>query len=182
LEDKAINSGEYVMNTVQPMYEWRDIPWSKIERNVAKLQTRIYRASSRHDVRTVHRLQRLSREILVCKVPCSTQRVLQDNSGKKTAGIDGLKSLTFKARLILVASLSQYKGKPAPVRRIWIPKPGKKEKRPLGIPTIFDRAHQALIKLVLEPEWEARFEPNSYGFRPGRSPHDAVGYIYICIN
>ncbi|MGK7952193.1 MAG: group II intron reverse transcriptase/maturase [Xenococcaceae cyanobacterium] len=70
----------------------------------------------------------------------------------------------------------------APTRRVWIPKPGKEEKRPLGIPTMYDRALQGLVKLVLEPEWEARFEPNSYGFRPGRSCHDAIGAIFISIS
>ncbi|WP_375514384.1 group II intron reverse transcriptase/maturase [uncultured Nostoc sp.] len=68
-----------------------------------------------------------------------------------------------------------------PTRRVWIPKPGTEEKRPLGIPTMFDRALQALVKLALEPEWEARFEPNSYGFRPGRSCHDAIGAIFCAI-
>ena len=68
--------------------------------------------------------------------------------------------------------------KPEPVRRVWIPKPGTDEHRPLGIPTLPDRALQALVKLALEPEWEARFEPNSYGFRPGRSCHDAIEAIF----
>ena len=63
-----------------------------------------------------------------------------------------------------------------------IPKPGTDEKRPLGIPTIHDRALQALVKLTLEPEWEAKFEPNSYGFRPGRSCHDAIEAIFASIN
>ncbi|MEO1561525.1 MAG: reverse transcriptase/maturase family protein [Cyanobacteria bacterium J06632_19] len=63
-----------------------------------------------------------------------------------------------------------------------MPKPGKKEKRPLGIPTIEDRAKQALIKLALEPEWEAKFESNSHGFRPGRSTHDAIEAIRIVIS
>jgi RNA-directed DNA polymerase len=67
------------------------------------------------------------------------------------------------------------------VRRVWIPKPGKAEKRPLGIPTMHDRALQALLKMALEPEWEAKFEPNSYGFRPGRSAHDAVEAIFTAI-
>ncbi|MGB3637309.1 MAG: reverse transcriptase domain-containing protein [Rivularia sp. (in: cyanobacteria)] len=57
--------------------------------------------------------------------------------------------------------------KAKPTRRVWIPKPGKSEKRPLGIPTMHDRALQNLVKMTLEPEWEAKFEPNSYGFRPG---------------
>jgi RNA-directed DNA polymerase len=68
-----------------------------------------------------------------------------------------------------------------PTRRVWIPKPGTEEKRPLGIPTMEDRALQALVKLGLEPEWEARFEANSYGFRPGRSCHDAIGAIFNAI-
>src|SRR5205085_5045332 len=67
---------------------------------------------------------------------------------------------------------------PKPVRRVWIPKPGKAERRPLGIPTMLERAKQALVKLGLEPEWEAVFEPNSYGFRPGRSCQDAIEAIY----
>ncbi|AMW28659.1 MULTISPECIES: reverse transcriptase/maturase family protein [Arthrospira] len=65
---------------------------------------------------------------------------------------------------------------------MWIPKPGKDEKRPLGIPTIQDRARQALVKSALEPEWESRFESTSYGFRPGRSAHDAIARIYSSIN
>jgi RNA-directed DNA polymerase len=73
-------------------------------------------------------------------------------------------------------------GKSKPTRRALIHKPGTTETRPLGIPTINDRALQALVKLALEPEWEAKFEPNSYGFRPGRSCHDAVEAIYISIN
>ena len=68
------------------------------------------------------------------------------------------------------------------MRRIWISKPGKPEKRPLGIPTMADRARQALVKLALEPQWEAQFEPNSYGFRPARSSHDAVSAIFKAIS
>jgi len=111
----------------------------------------------------------------------AVRRVTQDNSGKKTAGVDGLKSLTPKQRLALVAKL-KLSPKVAPTRRVWIPKPGTEEKRPLGIPTINDRALQALVKLALEPEWEARFEPNSYGFRPGRSCHDAIQQIQTVIS
>ena len=110
----------------------------------------------------------------------SVRRVTQDNQGKKTAGVDGVKSLTPKQRLTLMNEI-KMDSKVKPTRRVWIPKPGTDEKRPLGIPTMNDRALQALVKLVLEPEWEARFEPNSYGFRPGRSCHDAVGAIFNAI-
>jgi len=72
--------------------------------------------------------------------------------------------------------------KAKPTRRVWIPKPGTEEKRPLGIPTITDRALQALVKQALESEWEARFEPNSFGFRPGRSAHDAIAAIFGLTN
>ncbi|MEQ9021902.1 MAG: reverse transcriptase domain-containing protein, partial [Pseudomonadales bacterium] len=111
----------------------------------------------------------------------AVRKVTQDNTGKKTAGVDGVKSLSPEARLKLVNEL-HLSSKVSPTRRVWIDKPGKEEKRPLGIPTMKDRALQGLVKLVLEPEWEARFEPNSYGFRPGRSCHDSIEAIYIAIN
>ncbi|MGL5133237.1 MAG: group II intron reverse transcriptase/maturase, partial [Planktothrix sp.] len=107
-------------------------------------------------------------------------RVTQDNQGKRTAGVDGIKSITPKQRLELVESLSKYQ-KAKPLRRKWIPKPNGEE-RPLGIPTINDRVRQALVKSALEPQWEARFEGESYGFRPGRSAHDAMSRIYQSIN
>jgi RNA-directed DNA polymerase len=110
----------------------------------------------------------------------AVRRVTQDNQGKRTAGTDGVASLEPHERLTLVASLD-LDAKPKPVRRVWIPKPGTDEQRPLGIPTMHDRALQALVKLALEPEWEAKFEPNSYGFRPGRSCQDAIDAIYMSI-
>src|SRR5450759_1590254 len=69
-----------------------------------------------------------------------------------------------------------------PVQRVYIPKQGSRKRRPLGIPVIFDRAQQARVVNALEPEWEARFEPRSYGFRPGRGCHDAIGAIYRTAN
>jgi RNA-directed DNA polymerase len=110
----------------------------------------------------------------------AVRRVSQDNQGKKTAGVDGVKSLSPKQRLDLVNKL-HLGTKASPTRRVWIPKPGTEEKQPLGIPTMKDRALQALVKLALEPEWEARFEPNSYGFRPGRACHDAIAAIFDSI-
>jgi RNA-directed DNA polymerase len=110
----------------------------------------------------------------------AVRRVTQDNQGKKTAGVDGVKSLSPVQRLKLVKNL-ELKGKSKPTRRVWIDKPGTDEKRPLGIPTMYDRATQSLVKLALEPEWEAKFEPNSYGFRPGRSCHDAIEAIFNAI-
>jgi RNA-directed DNA polymerase len=107
------------------------------------------------------------------------RRVSQDNQGKKTAGVDGVKSLTQKQRSEMVRNLKLGK-KVKPTRRVWIPKPNG-EKRPLGIPTIYERALQALVKLALEPQWEAKFESNSYSFRPARSCHDAIAAIFNTI-
>ncbi|MGI2909658.1 reverse transcriptase N-terminal domain-containing protein, partial [Tolypothrix sp. VBCCA 56010] len=163
----------------QLMVEWHKINWRKLERNVYKLQKRIYRASQRGDVKAFRKLQKTLMKSWSARA-LSVRRVTQDNQGKKTAGVDGQKSLTPKQRLDLIGLL-KLGSKVSPTRRVWIPKPGTEEKRPLGIPTMKDRALQALVKLALEPEWEARFEPNSYGFRPGRSCHDAVEAIYKAI-
>jgi RNA-directed DNA polymerase len=159
--------------------EWNQVNWRKLERKVYKLQKRIYRASIRGDVKAIRRLQKMLMKSWSARA-LAVRRVTQDNTGKKTAGVDGVKSLSPVARLKLVNNL-KLGSKVSPTRRVWIPKPGTEEKRPLGIPTMKDRALQALVKLALEPEWEARFEPNSYGFRPGRSCLDAIEAIFSAI-
>ncbi|HAX74444.1 MAG TPA: group II intron reverse transcriptase/maturase [Cyanobacteria bacterium UBA11372] len=170
----------YMSNTsLKTTVEWHLINWRKLERQVYKLQKRIYQASQRGDIKQLRRLQKMLMKSWSARA-LAVRRVTQDNTGKKTAGVDGVKSLTPKQRLDLVNKL-RLGSKASPTRRVWIPKPGTEEKRPLGIPTMKDRALQALIKLALEPEWEARFEPNSYGFRPGRSCHDAVAAIFDAI-
>jgi len=159
--------------------EWKDLNWRKLEKVTFKLQKRIYQASERGDVKAVRKLQKTL--IRSWSAKCiAVRRVTQDNQGKNTAGVDGVKTLTPKQRMNLVGKL-KLTGKSKPTRRVMIPKPGTTETRPLGIPTINDRALQALVKLALEPEWEAKFEPNSYGFRPGRSCHDAIDAMYLSI-
>ena len=156
--------------------EWHTINWRKLERSVYKLQKRIYQSSRRGDVKAIRKLQKCLMNSWSARA-IAVRRVTQDNCGKKTAGVDGVKALTPKQRLALTGQL-KLGSKVSPTRRVWIPKPGTEEKRPLGIPTMKDRALQALVKLALEPEWEARFEPNSYGFRVGRSCHDAIEAIF----
>jgi len=112
----------------------------------------------------------------------AVRQVTQQNQGKKTAGIDGVVALKPSERQPMVRKLKVNDGgKVKPTQRVWIPKPGRDEKRPLGIPTIYDRALQGLVKIALEPEWEAVFEANSYGFRRPRGCHDAIDAIFQCI-
>ncbi len=172
---KKPNSDSEQLNTEG----WNTIDWRKAERYVFKLQKRIYAASRRGDVKRYRKLQKTLMRSWYNRL-LSVRRVTQENQGKKTAGVDGKKSLSPEARMKLVREL-RLTGKSKPTRRIWIPKPGRDEKRPLGIPTIYDRALQALVKSALEPEWEALFEPSSYGFRPGRSCHDAIKHIKAAI-
>jgi len=165
--------------SVKTTVEWNQTDWRKLERKLFKLQKRIFQASSRGDLKAVRRLQKTLMRSWSARM-LAVRRVTQDNQGKNTAGVDGVKKLSPVRRLAMVKKLL-LKGKSKPTRRVWIDKPGTDEKRPLGIPTMYDRALQALVKQALEPEWEARFEPNSYGFRPGRSCHDATEAIFNAI-
>lgn len=167
-----------VNNQDNPTEVWRQINWKLIQKKVFKLQKDIYKASVSGDIQEVRKLQkRLIRSYKARLL--AVRQVSQDNRGKRTAGVDGIKSLTPKQRLELAGQL-KITGKAKPTRRVNIPKPNG-ETRPLGIPTIQDRALQALVKMAIEPEWEAKFEPNSYGFRPARRCQDAIQQIKLCI-
>lgn len=163
------------------LLDWDQIDWAKVEQDVRRLRQRIFTASRNGDLRTVRRLQRLmlrSRSNALLGV----RRVTQVNAGRKTAGVDGKLVLmnAHKAELAAWVEHRQHGSSswtPMPVRRVFIPKAGGKQ-RPLGIPVIADRALQAVVLNALEPEWEARFEARSYGFRPGRGCHDAIEAIY----
>jgi len=166
-----------------PSEEWAALPWRKLEQHLYRLQKRIFKASARGDLKTVHKLQKLLMKSRSARL-LAVRRVTQENQGKKTAGIDGMKSVSPAGRLALAEAIHpkrMRKRKPKPLRRVWIPKPGKAEQRPLGIPVVFDRACQASAKQALEPQWEALFEADSYGFRPGRSAQDAIAAIFLNI-
>jgi len=158
--------------------DWKTLPWKKFQRNVFRLQKRIYQAEVRGDFKRVRNLQRLLLRSYSARC-LAVRQVSQDNRGKNTPGVDGIARLTPKQRMRMVRDLRTLSPKPAPIRRVYIPKASDpKESRPLGIPVMRDRAEQALVKLALEPEWEARFEANSYGFRPGRCAQDAIEAIF----
>lgn len=157
--------------------EWNSIEWPLVQNRVYRYQNRIYRASQKGNQKVVRHLQmRLIRSIDAKLL--AVRQVTTENKRRKTAGVDGRVYSTPKEKIKLAKKL-RLDGKAKPIRRVEIPKPGRpKEKRPLGIPTVQDRAKQALCRLALEPEWEAKFEADSYGFRPGRSCHDAIEAVF----
>jgi RNA-directed DNA polymerase len=158
---------------------WELIDWQTVEHNVRRMRQRIFTAAKAGDLKRVRRLQRLmlrSRSNTLVSV----RRVTERNAGRLTAGVDGEVVITAKARMDLADRIDRSTKLfvALPVRRVFIPKAGGK-RRPLGIPVILDRVHQARVVNALEPEWEARFESKSYGFRPGRGCHDAIESVYL---
>jgi RNA-directed DNA polymerase len=155
------------------------VDWCEVDRQVRNLRQRIFRATQRGDLKKVRSLQKLmlhSRSNILQSV----RRVTQINAGKNTPGVDKLVVKTPAARSQLVDQLlSEQLWRARPVRRVFIPKASNPNKlRPLGIPVVADRCRQAIAKNALEPYWECKFEGTSYGFRPGRSCHDAIEKIY----
>ncbi len=159
------------------------LPWGVLEQQVVRLQKQIAQAAQRRDRQAVYTLQQRLMESEAARL-LAVRRAAEENQGKDTAGVDGIKSLSPRERLVMASSIHpKYWSQqpPLPVRRVWVPKPGTAERRPLAILPMIDRCKQALVKLALEPEWEVKFEPHSYGFRPGRSAHDAIAAIVVAI-
>lgn len=174
---------EYGIGADQQSHDWNLIPWDVIEEKVRKLRRRIFRATREQKWNVVRSLMKLMLRSYF-NLLVSVRRVTQENKGKKTAGVDGEVALTPNARMALVRRMGKYTvWKAEPARRVYIPKPGKPgQERPLSIATIRNRVAQAIVKNALEPCWEAQFERNSYGFRPGRSIHDAIVQCWLLLN
>ncbi len=164
-------------NRTEGPIDWNAIDWRSANRTVRNLRHRIFRATQEGDWDKVQSLQRLMLRS-TANAEMSVRRVTQVNKGKNTPGVDKLTVKTPEERSQLLSELISYtpwRAKPA--KRVYIPKANGKV-RPLGIPVIKDRALQAMVKNALEPAWEAKFEATSYGFRPGRSAHDAIERIF----
>lgn len=161
---------------------WFDLPWNIFQSKTFRLQKRIYKASRNNELAKVKKLQTRLFGTYEARM-LAIRQVTQLNEGKKTAGIDGQKSLTIKQRLELEQELLKHgkKWRHKKLRQINIPKSDGTQ-RTLKIPTIRDRAWQCLTKLVIEPAHEANFNARSYGFRPGRSTHDVQKFIYQNLN
>jgi RNA-directed DNA polymerase len=158
--------------------DWDAIVWPVHEDNVRRLRRRIFKATKDGDLATVRNLQKMMLASW-SNTLVSVRQVTQRNAGRGTPGVDGQVALTSPARMDLAVQVHRTARsfQPQPVRRVYIPK-AQGKRRPLGIPVIADRAHQARCRNALEPEWEARFAPRTYGFRPGRSCQDAIQVIH----
>jgi RNA-directed DNA polymerase len=158
--------------------DWLSVDWQTVEDDVRRLRQRIFTASRDGDLAKVRNLQKLMLRSRANAL-VSVRRVTELNVGRKTAGVDGQVVVTAPGKAVLADRVQHHRraSTPKPVKRVYVPKANGK-RRPLGIPVIFDRALQALVVNALEPEWEARFEPKSYGFRPGRGCHDAIESIF----
>jgi RNA-directed DNA polymerase len=159
--------------------DWDAVDWRQVEDDVRRLRQRIFTASKAGDLRKVRNLQKLMLRSRANTL-LSVRRVTELNAGRRTAGVDGQVALTPQDKASLAGWVQHHHGSwtPRPVRRVFIAKSNGK-RRALGIPVIVDRCLQAVTVGALEPEWEARFESRSYGFRPGRGCHDAIQAVFL---
>jgi len=154
---------------------WHDIDWQTVHHNVRRLQTRIVKATQEGRWGKVKALQRLLTHSFSGKA-LAVKRVTE-NQGQRTPGVDKVTWDTPRKKADAIRDLGQRGYHPRPLRRVYIPKSNGK-RRPLGIPTMKDRAMQALYLLALDPIAETTGDSNSYGFRSQRSAADAIEHCF----
>jgi RNA-directed DNA polymerase len=147
--------------------QWNSIDWKKVRSNVNRLQTRIAKATYEGKWNLVKRLQYLLTNSHSAKL--LAVRIVTQNRGSRTPGIDGVRWLRPHEKMWAALSITHRKYSAQPLKRIYIPKPGKDTKRPLSIPTMYDRTKQALYALALQPVAETSADKRSFGFRLFRS-------------
>ncbi|HIH93994.1 TPA: reverse transcriptase [Methanosarcina acetivorans] len=180
VSNSTISSQDKKLTDFQLYQNWKTINWNHVEKSVNKLQTRITKAVLQNKWNLVKRLQYLLTHSYSAKL-LVVRRVTQ-NKGKRTPGIDGERWLTPTSKIKAVLSLTGKRYKAKPLKRVFINKPGKKKKRPLGIPTMYDRAVQSLYSLALEPIAENMSDMRSFGFGRHRSTKDACQQIFLCLS
>src|SRR5215813_1055288 len=146
--------------SLRPAVDWHSINWKQANRNVRRLQSRIVQAQQQNKKRKVRALQFILTRSYSAR--CLAVRRVTENSGRRTAGVDGQKLDTPEKKAQTVEKLNAEDYQPQPLKRVYIAKKNGKGRRPLGIPTMDDRAHQALHLLALDPVAETTADPNSY--------------------
>lgn len=174
--NSTTDNTERLKDTKSLAFQWDSIDWSQVEKDVNRLQTRIAKATVMGNMNKVKRLQYLLTHSFYAKA--FSVRKVTTNKGKNTSGVDKKLWSTSASKMKATLSLTDKRYKTKPLRRVYIEKKGKNKKRPLGIPTMYDRAMQTLYALALEPVAETTGDNISFGFRKGRSAKDACEQIF----
>ena len=171
---------ESLSDTAKLSAQWKSIDWREAEIQVNRLQIRIAKATSKKQWNKVKRFEYLLTHSYYAKLLAVRQ--VTTNKGKNTSGVDGELWTTPIAKMQAVLSLTDKGYKSSPLRRVYIDKKGSNKKRPLSIPTMYDRAMQAIYALALSPIAETTADGKSFGFRKGRSCHDACEYVFTALS